>query len=79
MIKLIIISFIFNGSVEEAATLQPFEISKIPTNTECIISLTCVLKDKYFETDIRRLSKKLENTENITITPPIDNIEAVDL
>ena len=72
-------SFMFKGRADEAARLQPFEISKIPIKTECIISLKGILKDKYLETDMRRLSKKFENTENMTITPPIDSMEAVDL
>lgn len=77
--KLIIISFTSKGRDEEAARLQPFEISNIPTKTECIMSLSCILNERYFETEIRRLSKKLENTENITITPPMDNMEVIDL
>lgn len=77
--KLIIIIFISKGRVEEAVTLHPLAISRTPTETECIISLNCVLKVKYFETEIRIFSKKLENTEKITITPPIDNMEVIDL
>lgn len=79
MRKFIIISFTSKGRPDEAATLQPLEISRMPTEIECIISLICVLNEKCFEIEIRRLSKKLENTENITITPPMDNMEVIDL
>jgi len=79
MRKFIIISFTSKGRAEDEATLQPFDISKIPTKVECIKSLSSVLNEKYFEIEIRRLSKKLENTENITITPPMDNMEVIDL
>jgi len=79
MRKLITISLTSKGREEEAARLQPFEISRMPTETECIISLRGLLNKRYFEREIRRLSKKLENTENITITPPMDKMEVIDL
>lgn len=55
--KLIIISFTSKGSTEDDVTLQPFDISNIPTKTECIISLKFAPRGRYFETEIRRLSK----------------------
>ena len=77
--KLIIISFTSKGSTDEAVTLQPFDISNIPVKTECIISLRFKLNGRYFETEIRRVSKKLKNTENKTSTQPMDKIEVINL
>lgn len=58
MRKLIRISFTFKGRADEATRLQPFDISKIPTRRECIISLKLMFNERYFDTESRRLSKK---------------------
>jgi hypothetical protein len=46
------------GRVEEAIRLQPFDISNIPTESECIIWLRLVLSERYSETERRRIYRK---------------------
>lgn len=77
--KLINNNFMFKGRAEEAARLHPLAISRIPTANECIKSLKSWLRRKKDDADMRILSKKLEKTEKITMTPPMDKMELFDL